>query len=440
MAPASPQLERIAVEGYHYLYPAVLMDVTRRVATSLPAGVRPGFGPPNAFSHMRTFPPGDFRDVVRPNFDTLYSIAWLDLTNGPQVVCVDRAVEQYFMLPMLDMWTDVFAVVGSRTTGGAPAQYAIVPPRWDGSVPEGTVRIDAPTPWVWIVGRTQTNGPADYDAVHAIQDGFALRPLTEQPEATVGAVAPEGGVDLSVAPMDHVASMTGREFFARGARLLSENPPHLTDQPILARLRRLGLEPGRAFDAGTASPEVLAAIDAAPSEALSRMAAAVPVSAPVVDGWAVRRAGIGVYGTDYLYRAVIAMVGLGANLPEDAIYPLLLADENGEPPVGERNYLLHFDADAHPPVDAFWSLTMYDGDGFPVPNAMDRYALGDRDPLVHNPDGSLDLYISRTDPGPERRANWLPAPEGPLGLTFRLYGPRPEILDGRWTPPPLRRA
>lgn len=433
------ELHRIAVEGYHYFYPLVLMDVTRRLSGAAPAGVRPGLGPPNRFSHMRAFPPGDFREVVRPNFDTLYSIAWLDLTSGPQVVSVTEPVDRYFMLPMLDMWTDVFAVVGSRTTGGAPADYAIVPDGWHGELPHGMVRIDAPTPWVWIIGRIQTNGPADYPAVHAIQDGFRVRPLAGWPAAEGEVQAPLAGVDTATPPMDQVAALSGPEFFSRAAGLLEVNQPHLTDQPVLARLRDLGVVPGYSLDLDDCPSDAVDAMIAAPKEAVDRMTAAMAVSAPVVDGWAVRRAGIGAYGTDYLYRAVIAMAGLGANLPEDAVYPLLLADDRGETAVGERDYVVHFAGDALPPVDAFWSLTMYDADGFPVPNSLERYALGDRDPLVYGNDGSLDLYVGRTSPGADREANWLPAPEGPLGLTFRFYGPRPELLEGRWSPPPLRR-
>jgi hypothetical protein len=162
--------------------------------------------------------------------------------------------------------------------------------------------------------------------------------------------------------------------------------------------------------------------------------------APVVDGWSQMTYGMGVYGTDYWRRAVIAKIGLGANLVEDAVYPVLFHDADGRPPTGEHDYVLHFGADALPPCDAFWSITMYDDEGFTVPNDIDRYALGDRDPLVYGADGSLDLYIQHHDPGEGRRTNWLPSPTGPLGITMRLYDPRREVLDGTWTPPPLTRA
>ncbi|WES65995.1 DUF1254 domain-containing protein [Microbacter sp. GSS18] len=430
MSHKAGELERIAVEGYHYFYPLILMDATQRVATGGGSG-----GTVNSFVHKRAFPPGDFRDVVRPNFDTLYSTAWLDLRDGPQVLTVGEPVRRFFMLPLLDMWTDVFAVIGTRTTGDDAGEYAIVPPGWSGALPHGMARIDAPTSRVWVLGRTQTNGVADYPAVHAVQDCFDVRPLAGRQHPA----EPEASHD-AVAPVDHVAALSGVEFFARAAELLTVDPPHLTDQPILSRLRRLGIEPGRPFDAGGSSPEVLAAMSAAPKEAVARMAVAIGSATPTVNGWSTRRAGIGVYGTDYLIRAAVAMIGLGANLPEDALYPLLATDEDGHEPVGEKDYVLHFDADELPPVDAFWSLTMYDGEGFTVPNRLDRYALGDRDPLVYADDGALDLLISRTSPGGPAEANWLPSPPGPLGLTLRLYGPRPEALDGRWNPPTLRRA
>ena len=438
--PSTKDVDRIAVEAYHYLYPLVLMEVTRKVASGLPAGAKPGLGPPNRFSHMRTFPPGDFKEVVRPNFDTLYSSVWIDLTEEPQVISLSRPVDRYFMLPMLDMWTDVFAVVGTRTTGGEPAHYGIVPTGWKGSLPDGVQRITAPTPRVWIIGRTQNNGPSDYAAVNAIQDGYRVAPLSTWPEPGGASPPADPDVDLATPPLDQVNGMTGAEFFAIASDLLALHPPHPTDQPILARLRRLGIAPGEPYDPGSAAPEVAAAVARAPETGLQRMRAAVPTASPVANGWSIRRAGIGVYGTDYLFRALISMAGLGANLPEDAIYPLIVSDDAGDVPTSERDYVLRFEPGELPPVDAFWSVTMYDGEGFPVPNSLDRYALGDRDPLRFGEDGSLDIYVSRADPGPDRRSNWLPAPEGPLGLTMRLYAPKPEALDGRWSPPPLRRV
>jgi hypothetical protein len=149
---------------------------------------------------------------------------------------------------------------------------------------------------------------------------------------------------------------------------------------------------------------------------------------------------VGVYGDFYLKRAIVAMIGLGANPVDDAVYPLSMADADGAPIDGSHDYILHFEASELPPVEAFWSVTMYDAEGFQAANELNRFAIGDRDDLTFGTDGSLDLYLQHERPAPERVPNWLPAPRGPLGVTMRLYAPRPEVLDGRWAPPPIRRV
>lgn len=428
------ELDRIAVEAYEYLYPLVSMEITRRVITSAPPGTGLGAGPVNQMHHARAFPPGDFRDVVRPNFDTLYSIAWIDLSDGPVIVSLAREVDRYFMLPLLDMWTDVFASIGTRTTGGGAASYLVVGPGWAGEAPDGMTVLESPTPVAWLIGRVQTNGTDDYPAVHEIQDALTVSPL--RPGSASGSAADD--VDLRTPPPAQVHAMTGEEFFALGAELLRVHPPHAVDQPMLARMARLGLHAGESLDVARLTAEATGAIERAPASALEQMQAAMRL-APVENGWSFSRQGMGVYGADYLFRASIAMAGLGANLAADAVYPMIRTDAAGEVPVGEHDYVLRFSADDLPPAGAFWSLTMYDGEGYTVPNAIDRYALGDRDPLRFGHDGSLEIIVSREDPGGEWTSNWLPSPEGPLGLTMRIYDPQEPALDGGWSPPPLHR-
>ncbi len=431
----------VAVEAYVYLYPLVMMDTTRRQAVNVEAGKVFGRGPMNAFTHVPTFPPADFRDVVRPNFDTLYSVAWLDLTSEPIVVTVPDTHGRYYMLPMLDMWTDVFACPGKRTTGTGEGQFAVVPPGWSGWLPNGVQRIDAPTRHVWVIGRTQANGQQDYDAVHQVQAGYTITPLSQWgqwPQPVVAAIDP--AVDMKTPPMTQVNAMSGRAFFTYAAELMKVNPPHLTDQPVLARMRRLGIEPGMSFDYDAADPAVRNALDRAVTDGLANIKAKVPTLAKVVNGWQIMTDSMGVYGTFYLKRAVISLVGLGANLPEDAVYPINLGDADGKPLNGANRYVLHFEQAAIPPAEAFWSLTLYDAQGFPTANPLNRCAIGDRDPLSFNPDGSLDLLIQHESPGTDRESNWLPAPAGPFNVLLRLYAPKAPVIDGRWVPPPVRRV
>ncbi|MEV6110454.1 DUF1254 domain-containing protein [Streptomyces sp. NPDC051940] len=435
MSKLRSDLRTLGEEAYIYLYPLVTMDVTREQSVNLPADANPAFGAPNRFHHIREFPPADFRAVVRPNFDTLYSSAWLDLTAGPVRLSVADAGDRYYMLPMLDMWTDVFASPGSRTTGTGPQEYTIVAPGQAEGVPSDTTLIEAPTPYVWIIGRVQTDGPHDYAAVNDVQDGFRLSPLV--PAANEH--EPDPGVDATD-PLRIVNGLDAVAFFTRAAQALRIHPPHPTDFAVLARIAELGIVPGRPFDADRFTPDQLAEVEAGAKDALQRLLAGWKALGSHRNGWTVIRSGIGVYGNDYFQRAAVTMVGLGANPPEDAIYPVLATDTDGDPLTGEQDYVLHFDADALPPVSAFWSVTMYDDKGFQVANELDRFALGDRDPLTYNDDGSLDIHLSRTNPGPDREPNWLPAASGPLGVTLRLYAPHPEALDGRWTPPEVRKA
>jgi hypothetical protein len=436
------ELQDLAVEAYVYLYPLVMMDTTRRMSTNVPAGVKQGFGPPNSFHHFLAFPPADFRGVVRPNFDTLYSSAWLDLTREPVIVSAPDTQGRYYLLPMMDMWTDVFAAPGKRTSGTGAAHFAVVPQGWTGELPQGVQRIDSPSPYVWIIGRTQTNGPKDYNAVHEVQKGYEITPLSRWRKPKTGPTPydPDPSVDMKGDPLGQVNGMNAAEFFAAAAEILKANPPHATDWSTISRLKRLGIEPGKSFDLDKAAPEVKAALEKAPADALALLKEKAPTFARVVNGWQMNTDTMGVYGDYYLKRGYVAMAGLGANQPEDAIYPINISDADGKPVDGANNYVLRFAKSDLPPVGAFWSVTMYDAEGFPVANAINRFAIGDRDALNYNEDGSLDIFIQRDKPAADRLANWLPSASGPLGITMRLYAPRPEALDGRWAPPPLKRV
>jgi hypothetical protein len=432
---------QLGVEAYLYLYPLVTMEVSRRQVTNVAAGQLPGRAPVGQFAHIPAFPAADFKAVVRPNFDTLYSSAWLDLSSGPVILSAPDTGGRYYLLPVYDMWTDVFAAPGWRTTGTGEQHHALIPPGWSGSLPAAVTPVKAPTSTVWVIGRTQANGPADYEAVHQVQAGYAVIPLDRwgQPPAPPPFRA-DPAVDMTTPPLDQVEAMTAVDFFAVAAELMKVHPPHPTDFSVLARIARIGLRPGGSFDSGQLDPKTRAALDMAPKAAQDLMTQAFPRLAKVVNGWSMNTDTMGVYGNFYLKRAIVARVGLGANQPEDAIYPVLVADADGAPLDGANDYLCHFEPGELPPADAFWSITMYDEHGFQAANPLNRFAIGDRDPLAYNSDGSLDIYVRHTAPGADKEPNWLPAPAGPLGITMRLYAPRPEALDGRWSPPPVRRV
>jgi hypothetical protein len=294
---------------------------------------------------------------------------------------------------------------------------------------------------VWIIGRTKTDGPPDYDAVHKIQAGYKVTLLSEwgkTPRPVEVKIDPS--VDMKTPPKIQVDTMPAGKYFAHAAELLKVNPPHLTDEPIIAQMRRIGIEPGKSFDIDKASPAVKKGLESAPEEARKLMEWKVRTLARVANYWSMNTDTMGVYGNYYLKRAVVAQVGLGANLPEDAIYPLNLGDEDGKALDGANKYTLHFEKGATPPVNAFWSVTLYDPDGFQVANVLNRFAVSSWMPFAYNPDGSLDLYFQNESPGKDKEANWLPAPKGGFNLTMRLYSPKSEALTGKWNPPPITRA
>lgn len=440
--PASPadrdieqqEAQAIARDAYQYAYPIVIMDVTMRQATNVPNATTTIMrAPVNQFAHVRSYPPGDAKDVVRINFDTLYSSAWVDVSREPIVLSVPDTNGRYYLLQMLDMWSDVFAVVGKRTTGTKAGSFALVAPGWTGTLPEGVRKIAAPTATFWILGRTQTNGPGDYDNVHKIQDGYTLTPLSDWGKSyRPKAAQTDPSIDEKTPPMVQVNRMDGGTMLKRLVRLMAKYPPHANDYPILFRMQRIGLEAGKDFNAAKLDP-------ARAKDALADMERHLMTFGRRENGWQLQTENVGTYGTSYRQRATIALAGLGANLPEDAVYPTAFVDGDGQPLDGGHRYVLHFDKGVLPPVNAFWSVTLYGSDNYQVPNPINRFALGDRDKLAYNADGSLDLYIQNASPGPGKEANWLPAPKGAFNLTMRLYSPKQKVPDGAWAPPPVKR-
>jgi hypothetical protein len=437
------EAKQIATEAYIYGYPLVTMEMTRRVMTNTakPDG---GHAPMGQFASARTFPDASFRDVTAPNADTLYTVAWLELSHEPYIFSIPDSNGRYYLMPILDAFSNVFQVPGKRTTGTRAQKYALTGPRWKGTLPAGVTEYRLPTNLVWILGRTYTTGtPQDYKEVHAFQDQLSLVPLSAYGKAYTppdGHVNPK--IDMHTAVRQQVNRMDGAEFFKLMMELMKQNPPAAADAPIVNRMAKIGIVPGEEFDIGKYEATVAAAIKEIPKTALEKIKAHRDAIGYMKNGWVISKRG-GIYGTDYLLRATFALVGLGANRPLDAIYPTAEHSADGAAFSGANKYVMHFDKGELPPVNAFWSLTMYNGELFFAANPLNRYTLSQRDKLKFNPDGSVDFYIQADNPGHEKQSNWLPAPRDKFVLMLRLYWPKetpPSILDGTWNPPPVNRA
>ena len=436
---AADRTHEIGVQAYIYAYPMIMMEITRRVSTNVEAPRGPR-APMNQFAHLRAFPDHTFKEVVRPNADTLYSIVWFDVSKEPQVLSISDTGNRYYMLPMLDMWTDIIAAPGSRTSGTKAANFVIVGPKWRGGLPDGVEPVRSPTNIGWIIGRTQTNGAADYENVHRIQDGYKLTPLSQWGKSYVppAKVPVNATWDMKTPPPVQVAKMSAKAYFELFAKLLKDNPPHELDWNIVEQLTQIGIIPGEDLDFSKLSAEAQKALERAVGDAQKMIAG--KKAGEAVNGWQVAREIMGNYGTSYLQRAYVAHIGLGANVPEDAVYPMSNVDSEGQPYNGSNRYVFHFEKDELPPIRAFWSLSMYDEEMYFVDNPIRRNAIGDRDKLQFNNDGSLNIYIQHASPGKDKESNWLPAPEGSFDLVLRAYWPMHEALTGDWNPPAVKRV
>ncbi|WP_198372468.1 DUF1254 domain-containing protein [Roseomonas rosulenta] len=426
-----------ASEAYIFGYPLVTMEMTRRVVTNVPA-VQGTRGPMGHIIKLREYPNSSFRDVTAPNADTLYTTAFFDVGREPWIVSLPEMNGRYALFPFLDGWTTVFQVPGKRTTGTGPQTYAITGPGWTGTLPAGVTEYKSRTNLIWMLGRIYCTGtPEDYRAVHALQDQVKLQPLSTWGQAYTpppGTVDPS--IDMRTAVREQVNRMTAVEYFTLLAQLMKQNPPAPADAPALARFARIGLVPGQDFDASKLRADFASRI---PAVSFDRIMVQFRVNPAVKDinGWGFTTR-TGIYGTDYLMRALVTAIGLGANRPQDAVYPTSLKDADGNEYNGANRYVMRFPPGQLPPVTGFWSLTMYDADYFFVANPINRYSISARQPLSRNPDGSVDLLIQHASPGAARESNWLPAPAGKFILMLRLYWPNeadPSILDGSWVIP-----
>ncbi len=366
------------------------------------------------------------RIVVGPNVDTLYSIAVLDLRAGPMALTLPRITDRYYTYQFIDAWTDSFAYVGTRATDSRAGTWVVTPPGWHGALPAGSTQIAAPTNQVFLLGRFLVRDRADIVNVDKLHSSISLRPMGTPRSVTIG--APPG--------QPAAVGAQGASFYDELGDALAINAPASdADRAALARYASLGIGPQQ-HPYANGTPAARAALATGVKRGEATVAAASASQGHAVDGWTTKL-NIGTY-TDPLTRAVVARYGWGANIPQEAVYASSTADGSGQAYNGSHLYVMHFAPNSLPPVHAFWSVTLYGPDRFLVANSLQRYAIGDRTPgLVHNADGSLDLYVGHNAP-PGHESNWLPAPTGPFQLSLRMYLPEAPILDGTYRLPPLQ--
>ena len=431
----------LATDAYIYGYPLVTREMTRRVLTNVgePVGTK---APMGQIIKLRQYPDASFKDVTAPNADTLYTTSFFDVGKEPWVLSIPDMKDRYFLMPMLDGWTNVFQVPGKRTTGTGAQTYAITGPGWKGTLPAGVKEYKSPTSMIWLLGRIYCTGtPEDYAAVHKLQDEFKLVPLSAYGKPyTPPAGKVDPSIDMKTAVREQVNRMDAVEYFSLLSELMKTNPPSEADAPQLARFARIGLVPGKPFDASKLKADFVKRI---PVVGFDRIMLQFKINKAIKNenGWAFTTK-TGIYGTDYLMRGLITAIGLGANRPQDAVYPTSKADAEGRKYNGANKYIMHFPKGHLPPTEGFWSLTMYNEKFFFVNNPINRYSVSPRQDLKTNPDGSTDLYIQHDSPGKDKESNWLPAPSGEFILMLRMYWPSetdPSIINGTWTIPAAKK-
>ncbi len=422
---------------FDYAYPLVIMKISQDMMFTVP------FRPPshaNHFIHFKRLAMPQNRAVVLGNRNTLYSVGWVDLSRGPVLFEIPDMGERYFVMPLLDAWSNTFKSLGSRTTGQGAQKYLLVNADWEGVAPEGYEVIASPTNMVWITGRIQADDPQDALAAGLLQDSYRL--LT-QAEANgdgdpFGDFVPTYLAKDVRKPVPYSLQMKAASFYNEFLRMWANNPSPPEDAAILATLAKAGLQPGSEvrFENLTADvqAQLIGGLEAKQKAHLAAFYDGDEQKTP----WIFNRERMGIWGTDYERRAYWAMWGLGANLVEDAIYGVSQLDAQLAALDGSGLYRLHFEADEIPPTNAFWSVTAYDTEGYLEANDEHRYSLGSNHELTYNADGSVDLYLSAKRPANEGY-NWVPAPKGLFKVLLRIYWPTDSALNGEWQIPPIEK-
>jgi hypothetical protein len=429
----------ILKEAYIFGYPLVTIEMNRRVFTNVTHPNEFGYAPLNQFGHKAIFPNPMNRESERPNIDMFYSSAFIDLKDGPIILTVPSAGKRFYIIQVMDGWSDIVGTASPRVNKGEGTTYFIHNSDWEGEVPPSMVEITSSTNLNWLIARTQIKGPKDLPQVLKFMKSYKLTHFNHLKRNYREEVSK---IDVNYSnkiPEDLITKLSGEEYFNILNTLLVNNPPHKEDRPIIQKIAPFGIGADQIFDVDNYSPNE--------QKYLSELGKKVKDDLLVLgrenkhlNGWEMRAdPSIGRFGTNYLNRAKISLVGLGTNLMEDAIYPEAVTDGDGEPFSGQRKYILHFNKGQYPPARAFWSFTIYGSDNYIVPNVFKRYSLSSLDNLRFNSDGSLDLYIQNEIPGGKKNSNWLPTSRGFFTIQARIYWPENSALNGDWTLPAIQK-
>ena len=414
-------------EAYVYAFPLVLMDATRISATNTESVV-PGKAPINQFMHGAGTVNARFKTVVTPNVDTVYTQVWLELGTEPMIFTMPAA-DRFFNVQLLDAWTNTVDVLTR------PGVYAFTCADWQGELPEGVTRVDFPTKMAWFIARCLLLGEDDLANVKAIQAGMDIRPLSafvsgEEYVPAQGAYSAEN----DFVPVNQVFAMGPAAFFARANELMLANPPAAADAEVLERIAAVNVGPGMTFDMSVMTGDIAEQWRTMLTGLRPKLIASGSRFNVAMGQWSYFGRPIGDFGTEYSYRAMIALGGLGANTLDVAMYTKTNKDESGESMTGAHVYQIHFGT--MPPVlgNGFWSITAYGSDDFLIDNPLNRYAINDRSDFELNEDGSLDIIVSAAEP--EKAGNWLPVNEDEFHLYMRIYTPDMEAIE-TWDAPTI---
>jgi|TARA_B110000879_G_scaffold151501_1_gene196179 hypothetical protein len=422
---------------FDYAYPLVLMQITQDLMFTVPFRDK---SHPNQFIMFNELAKPKNQAVVLGNRNTLYCVGWVDLEKGPVVFEIPNMGKRYYVMPLLDAWTNTFASFGSRTTGQGAQKYLLVQKGWQGDAVEGYTTIEIPTSMVWITGRIQADSTEDALVAAKLQEKYVLKTLLEHKTGEDPYInyEPTYAAWQVRKPVPYTLKLNANDFYNEFFKAWITNPPSEADEAIIKLLQKAGVERHytRSFESLT-QPVIDQLTAGLHNKQISYLDAFYKGDAQTTP-WIFNIQRMGTWGSDYARRAYWAMWGLGANLVEDAVYGVSQLDSDMQQMMGDQVYKLHFEANDLPPTSAFWSVTTYDNEGYLEKNELNRYSLGSNHDIEYNTDGSIDIFLSNKRPN--NVSNWTPTPVAEFKVLLRIYWPGEEVLRGAWALPPIMKV